>query len=307
MENKTPNNYLKKVTYNQNNGGEMSNLFTKGRLSALITLLSLSTVSAPLMAWDNYNYSCDTNSCCEAPSNNKMYIGGFGGGIWSNRVKTWQMGTAFFTEAEGGPLAVFARGNLNKTSSGFGGFQIGYEMAPSACSEWGIATAGELEVLFHSHKHKGHLFNDTDRLPEHDFFNRFDLRTGVGLVNFVVSIKNSCMWGIVPYLGGGVGVARHSIKNASSTQLAPIEDVNHFNSKTNDSCWSFAAQFKAGARYYFTDALSIFVEYRYLFIDRSDYLFGSTVDPVHVPTSPWNVRIQDASFNAVSAGVRWDF
>ncbi len=60
----------------------MSRLFSK----ILVTLLS---VNSALVACD----SCD----CE-----RLYIGAFGGGIYSNSTEMSQMGTAFFTEAAGG-------------------------------------------------------------------------------------------------------------------------------------------------------------------------------------------------------------
>src|ERR1700760_4395195 len=110
----------------------MFNLFSKGCLSALVALLSLSAMNSPLMAWESC-YSCESN---------RVYVGAFGGGIYSNSTRLSQMGTAFFTEAEGGPLAVFAQGHTKKNSSGFGGAQIGYEWLQCplsiGCSEWSI-------------------------------------------------------------------------------------------------------------------------------------------------------------------------
>jgi hypothetical protein len=74
-------------------------------------------MNSSLMAWE----------CCDSCENNRIYVGAFGGGIYSDSTKLSQMGTVFFEEAEGGPLAVNARGHSKRTSSGFGGAQIGYE------------------------------------------------------------------------------------------------------------------------------------------------------------------------------------
>lgn len=279
----------------------MFNVFSKSRLSALCALLSLSALSSPLMAWE----------CCESSECNRIYVGVFGGGIDSNSTKVSQMGTAFFPEATGGPLAVYARGHTKKTSTGFGGAQIGYEWSQAplnvAGSGWTIAPAVEVEAFWHSHTKKGHLINPTDRLPEHDFADSFHMDAGVYLANALFSLNNSCFGAFSPYIGGGIGATRLSIRHATSTQTSPEElGINHFNSKRSDASWAFAAQAKAGLRYQVCQSFHIFGEYRYLFVDSSDYIFGSTVDPTHVPTSPWNVKVENIHYNAFVVGLQYD-
>jgi hypothetical protein len=100
----------------------MYDLLNKGRFKALCALVALST-NLSLMAYDCY----DSYECCEEPSCNRFYVGAFGGGIYSNASKISQFGTAFFPEDEIGPLSIIAEGRLNKTSTGFGGVQVGYE------------------------------------------------------------------------------------------------------------------------------------------------------------------------------------
>ena len=56
-----------------------------------------------------------------------VYLGVFGGGGFSTSTNVTQLGTAFFTEAEGGPLAVNAKGRTDSGGGGFVGGQIGYE------------------------------------------------------------------------------------------------------------------------------------------------------------------------------------
>ena len=210
----------------------MFNLFNKGRLAALFALVSLSAMNSSLMAWEY----CEQPSwdCCEQPSCNRLYIGAFGGGIYSNTNKVTQYGTAFFSELTSiGPLPVIAEGHLNKTSTGFGGAQIGYEWSRPLCSGWSLATAGELEVFFFKHKKKGHLINQTViGLPEHDFFDSFHMNSNVILANIVLSINNDCLFGFSPYVGGGIGATRVSLHKADSLQVEPVEaGINHFNSK----------------------------------------------------------------------------
>lgn len=277
----------------------MFKLFSKGRLAALFVLASLSAMNCSLMA-------CET---CEPPSCNRLYIGAFGGGIYSNSNEISQYGTAYFPELTSiGPLSVIAEGHLNKTSTGFGGVQIGYEWSKPGCSEWSLAPAGELEAFFFKHKKKGHLINQTViGLPEHDFSDSFHMNSSVILTNVVLSIKNDCLFGLSPYIGGGIGAARVSLRKADSFQIEPLEaGINHFNSNRNDSSWAFAAQAKAGLRYNFCQLFHIFAEYRYLYVDASNYIFGATNYTTHVPTSPWNVKVKNTHYNAFAIGLQFD-
>lgn len=275
----------------------MLNLFNKGRLAALFALVSLSAMNCSLMAGE----------CCEQPSCNRLYVGAFGGGIYSNSSQVSQFGTAFFPEDTLGPLPVIGEGHLNKTSTGFGGVQVGYEWSKPCDSGWFLATAGELEAFFFKDKKKGHLINQTVvGLPEHDFFDSFHMNSSVILANVVFSLKSHCLCGFSPYVGGGIGATRISLNKADSLQVEPPEaNVNHFNSRRDDSSWAFAAQAKAGLRYNFC-RFHIFAEYRYLYVDTSNYIFGSANYITHVPTTSWNVRVKNANYNAFAIGVQFD-
>lgn len=270
-------------------------MFRKSHLLALLGLLSLSTMNASAM------------ECCDVPECNRTYIGGFGGGIYSNSTCMYQMGTAYFDV----PLAVYAIGHTKKTSSGFGGVQLGHEWSQCpyniGCTNWSIAPAVELEAYWYSHRKKGHLINVSGTLEEHDFLDSFDMNLGVYLGNVVLSLNNCCWRSLSPYVGGGVGAARISLTQADSLQTSPPEaGVNHFNSRRKDSAWTFAGQVKVGLRYNFCKSFHIFGEYRYLYVDTSDYIFGSTVYANHVPTSPWNVQIQNIQYNAFVVGLQYD-
>jgi opacity protein-like surface antigen len=274
-------------------------MFNLNRLAVVFALVSLSAMNSSLTAWE----------CCEQPSCNRLYFGAFGGGIYSNSNKVTQYGTAFFSELTSiGPLPVIAEGHLNKTSTGFGGVQIGYEWSKPLCSDWSLATAGELEVFFFKHKKKGDLINQTViGLPEHDFHDSFHMNSNVILANVVLSINNDCLCGFTPYVGGGIGAARVSLHKADSLQVEPVEaGINHFNSNRDDSSWAFAAEAKTGLRYSFYELFHIFAEYRYLYIDASNYIFGATNYTTHVPTSPWNVKVKNVHYNAFAIGFQYD-
>jgi opacity protein-like surface antigen len=290
----------------------MYNLFNKGRLAALFALVALSAINFSLMAYDYCeqpsNFSLMAYDCCEQPSCSRLYVGAFGGGIYSNSSNISQFGTAFFPEDVLGPLSIIAEGRLSKTSTGFGGAQVGYEWFKPLSSGWSLGAAGELEAFFFEDKKKGHLINQTViGLPEHDFLDSFHMDSSVILANAVFSINSDCLFGFSPYVGGGIGATRISLYKADSLQVEPLEPgINHFNSRRNDSSWAFAAQAKAGLRYNFWERFNIFAEYRYLYVDASNYIFGATNYTIHVPTSPWNVKVKNANYNAFSIGIQFD-
>lgn len=278
----------------------MFKLFSKHYLFVLLALLSLSTMN-----------SLRAEDCCYPCERNRFYIGGFGGGIYSNSPNLRQTGLAFFPEDSIGPLAVDARGRSRRNSSGYGGVQVGYEWLKrplniGCCSDWRITTGAEVEAFFYRHTKKGDLINPTVSLPEHDFQNKFPMNVGVYLANGIFTLRSCCLGKFAPYVGGGIGAAHLSIRNATATQIDPPEvGVNHFNSKRSDSTWAFAALAKAGLRYNIFSCFNIFAEYRFLYVDSSRYNFGSTMYPDHVPTTTWNVDVSHLCYNAFAVGIQF--
>jgi opacity protein-like surface antigen len=278
---------------------------SKSRI-ALLSALLVSTMAGSLNASENSkNKDSKKKDLLDC---NRFYLGAYGGAVYSSASTISQMGTALFPEAAGGPLAVEARGHTKTTSAGFGGVQLGYEWSKrlGKNSDWAIAPTAEIESYWFSRHVKGNLFNatDTERLPEHDFVDSFHMNEGVYLANFVLSLNNRLR--LVPYVGAGVGATRLSLHDADSAQIAPPEPgINHFNSRTHDSSWAFAAQVKAGLRYGI-GRFHVFGEYRYLFVDFSNYIFGSTVYPTHAHTTPWNVKFQNNQYNGFAFGVQFD-
>jgi opacity protein-like surface antigen len=278
----------------------MFKLFSVSNLVALFVFFSLDTINLPLAAQE----------CCCCSEENRLYIGGFGGQIYSNSPKLTQRGTAFFSEDLGGPLAVDAKGHSHKNTSGYGGVQIGYEWKQLAyrcgCSNWSISPAAEVEAYFYSHKKKGTLNNPTYRLDAHNFDVSFPMDVGIYVINGVLAFNNDS-WKFTPYIGGGIGAANLHIHKAKSIQIDPDEPgINHFNSGRSDTSWAFVAQAKAGIRYNFCERFHVFAEYRFLFVDSSRYLLGSTVYPTHVPTSTWDIDVKSIYNNAFAVGIQFD-
>lgn len=238
----------------------------------------------------------------------KLYIGVFGGGGSSNDIDASQFGTAFYTEAEGGPLSVNAFGQLDSQNVGFFGVQLGYqaqEIFLNCSSQWTLVPAVELEAYsLNKRSFEGDLINNTARLPEHDFLDSFPMRRTVFLANAVLSFNNPCLQ-VHPYIGFGIGNALVKISDANSTQLAPPEEgVNHFNASTSDTNSTFAGQIKLGLSYDIYKCVSVFADYRWLYLASTEFLFGSTVYPTHVETSSWQVKLDHQKSNLGNVGVR---
>jgi len=246
------------------------------------------------------------------PSPGKVYVGVFGGAGASNDVGIAQFGTAFFSEAEGGPLAVNAFGTARSGTIGLVGGQIGYQWPAIPLNLFnsfsGITPAAELEGYYlGKNSFTGHeLNNDTTRLPEHDILVTSPINTGVFLVNAVATFNLASQPMFQPYIGAGIGAGVLSITNADSAQVAPAEaDVNHYNSNTSSSDAAFAAQVKAGLNVYLSPNIELFGEYRWLYLSSTDYTFGSTVYPTHAPTSSWLVTFDSQNYNLGAVGLRY--
>ncbi|MFA5955592.1 outer membrane protein [Hyphomicrobium sp.] len=232
-----------------------------------------------------------------------VYVGVFGGGGFGSTTDVTQLGTAFFSEAEGGPLAVNATGRTDSGGVGFVGGQIGYEWSHGSV----VLPAFEIEGLYlDAGTRRATLQNPTDRLPEHTFDDSFPMNNAVVLANLVLSLPTS--YGVTPYFGGGIGGARVAIDGAHSLQTNPTEaGINHFNSGPDSTAWSFAAQAKVGVRVALGSNAYVFGEYRYLYVGSTDQIFGPTVYPTHVPTTAWTERFGETSYNLATAGIGFNF
>lgn len=242
----------------------------------------------------------------------KFYVGVFGGGGTSTKVHVSQYGTAFYTEAYGGPLAVDAFGKTNPRSVGLAGAHVGYQWAELFLnplnSQWGITPAIELEGYYlGKSKFTAHdINNDTARLPEHNFAVSYPMKSGVFLTNAVINFNPPNQSRLMPYIAAGIGAAVTSISNATSTQVTPPEPgINHYNSNNDDSDAMFAAQTKVGLNLSLFKNTSLFAEYRWLYLSSSHYSFGSTVYPTHAPTSNWLTKMNAQKYNMGAVGIRY--
>lgn len=235
------------------------------------------------------------------------YVGVFGGGGASNVNGVNQIGTALFPPSKGGPLVVSAVGRSNDRGAGLVGVQIGHELSGSQEGAWGLMPAGEFEAYYFAGTQRALLDNSNSRLPEHDFDDTFPMNNAVFVTNAVVSLRTPSPY-LTPYIGGGIGAAAITINGANSPQVSPPEaGVNHFNSGTDASSWSFAAQAKTGLRVQLTARAFLFTEYRFLYVGSTTYVFGQTQYPTHAPTSPWTVRFGDMCNHFAVAGLGFTF
>lgn len=230
------------------------------------------------------------------------YVSLFGGG-GANITDFTQLGTVFFTEAQGGPMSVNATGRGKTAGVGFIGLQVGHEWSYGA----NLLPAFEIEGFYLAGTQRATLNNPTNRLPEHTFENSFPMRNAVLLANVVLGFRTSYP-SVTPYVGAGVGAARVAIHGANSAQINPPEaGINHFNSGPDSSAWTFAAQAKAGVRLALGNNAYVFGEYRYLYVGSTDQIFGPTDYPTHAPTTQWTVRFGDTSNHLGAAGIGFRF
>ena len=242
-----------------------------------------------------------------------IYLGFFGGGGVVTNGSLSQEGTAFYTEAKGGPLAVNATGAANNGSEWIVGGHVGYQWAGRLFNHtspnWTFSPAAELEGYYLGGitLQGDDLNNGTTRLTEHNFHVTYPLHTGVFLVNAVLNANHSNFSNAHPYIGVGAGAAIISITGANATQKTPAEpDINHYNSDTSDTSIAFAAQPKMGVSFNVGQHTNMFVEYRFLYLSGSAFGFGSTVYPSHVATSNWDVKIGSQYYNMGMIGITYD-
>jgi len=241
----------------------------------------------------------------------KIYISIFGGDASPNNVNSSQYGTAFFPEFAGGPLAVNAFGQLQGQSAAFFGGQLGYQARDiplnlNSCSKWLLGPAAELEgYAMRKSTFSGDMINNTTRIPEHDFVTSYPMNRTLFFANVVLNVKNTS-WLIHPYIGFGIGDAIIRISGANAKQVLPAEaGINHYNSNTSDATSAFAGQIKLGLSFDINTHLSLFAEYRRLYIANTHFVFGSTVYPTHVETSSWQVNLDSQKYNLGNAGIRF--
>ncbi|MCS6850418.1 MAG: porin family protein [Gemmataceae bacterium] len=228
------------------------------------------------------------DACCAANRNCGFYAGILVGGAVSANDPIVQSGTAFITP----PLAVRASGDAKSRAGVMAGLHLGYqwgEPTVAGDSDWRILPAVEFEAYYLGTRQAGLLNNPTDRLPEHLFDYRAPLDIAVLMPNLLLTLHTP--YRIHPYVGVGVGAALVSNHGVTSLQLSPPEPgINHFNSDPNASDWAIAATCRAGLRFDLGDSWYLFTEYKFLAIGATDYTFGSTVYPIHPPTSAWSVH-----------------
>lgn len=237
-----------------------------------------------------------------------LYVGLFGGGGSTSQFNANQYGTAYIVEASGGPLAVDAFGHLGGRSASFLGAQLGYpinglNLSPS--SRWTIMPAIELEGYAMSETtFQGDLINNTARVPEHDFKVSYPMSRNVFLGNAVLSFDHPSLL-IQPYIGFGIGSALIRISGADATQISPPEaGINHYNGHADDTDSTFAGQIKIGLNYNINKNVSLFADYRWLYVGSTHFVFGSTIVTGHAATSSWEVIMDPQKSNLGNIGVR---
>ncbi|WP_397473112.1 outer membrane protein [Pusillimonas sp.] len=245
----------------------------------------------------------------QAPDNQGMYIGIFGGLGAATATSLQQRGAVILPPDSPIPLLpINAQGSTSSsTNVALGGAHLGYEwnrlkLGPN----WGLRPAAEIEGIYIG-KH-----SPTGEMPVMPRFLGMQYVTvpttaGVFLANAIFTFETPYSKRILPYLGVGAGMAFVSIKGADSAN--PSEPgINHFNSGPNASDSAFAMQIKAGLKGEISRNLTLFAEYRRLSINATSYKFGATDYPgVHLPTHTWKVDMGRQNYNLFVAGLQYKF
>lgn len=267
-----------------------------------------------------------------------LYLGAFGGwtsffntsisqsAVAYNRIGEHFQGHSTVT-TENYDLFVNVNGKTDSNIGGLAGLHAGYkwnEIRIGNKSNWEFLPAVELEGYYLGTKMSGILSNpylepsilDNGEVSSshsidaglHVFSNSFNSNLGVFLANAVFTFKSPDVNKILPFIGGGIGVAYNSISKVNSAQIGPYTEyspyINHFNSDISASSTNFAAQGKAGLRTELTEHISLFGQYIYLYVSPSSYTFGKTNYPdEHVATSNWKVRLGSMSVQSAVFGI----
>jgi opacity protein-like surface antigen len=270
-----------------------------------------------------------------------IYVGAFGGAGRTDNQQVEQTGTAHKT---GFDLLVDVKGKAERDTSGLIGASVGYEWAKTSSN---IKPAIELEVMYTQADQKSRLVNSNDEIMSnvtltgdalteaqnevyvggedgqnysagnHRFFNQMNMKMGLFMANGIFTYDTDSMF--KPYVGAGLGMALVRMTGATSYQTNPHgepyevtsnteEVVNYFNSKTKANDFALAGQIKLGIRAEISKHVSAFAEYRYLYVDSTDFTFGSTVYPGgHSPTDNWNVKNNSMGLHNGLVGVQYSF
>ena len=276
-----------------------------------------------------------TVNLAHADEGRGIYLGAFGGAGRTDNQDVEQTGTAHKT---GFDLLVDVKGKVERDTSGLIGAHVGYEWASTSSN---IKPAIELELMYTEADQKSNLVNPNDErmanitltgsaltdaqvavadysAGNHRFFNQMNMKMALFMANGVFTYDTDSMF--KPYIGAGLGLAVVRMTGATSYQTNPHGDpyevtsdpsheiVNHFNSKTTANDFAFAGQIKLGVRAEINKHVSAFAEYRYLYVDSTDFTFGSTVYPGgHSPTDNWNVKNDSMGLHNGLVGIEYAF
>lgn len=254
-------------------------------------------------------------SASSIADNSGYYAGIFGGGGATTSTSIQQSGVAFYSP----PKPVNALGSASSSTAAMAGAHVGYEwdelMLGSKDSGWGLRPAVELEGFYLGNTQSANLLSPTTPGVQNHAFNvNLPSSNGVFVANAVFALRTPLSESILPYVGAGVGGATMNMNNATSEQINPPEPgLNHFNSNPNASGSALAVTAKAGLRGEIAEHISLFAEYRYVYLGSTDYTFGQTIGagsaccPNHVPTTNWAVSTGGQNYSLGVAGLEYRF
>jgi len=239
-----------------------------------------------------------------------FYVGVFGGGGGFGVSNFRQTGTIFYPASSGGTTGVTATSGGRTAGAGFVGLQLGYlwpelkdQKKPQS---WELKIGTEFEGYYIGTSLKPLLGSRT--VTEERFQDKFPINEGTLLAGGVLHFYAEEGKRFHPFVGGAVGAAVLTAHDATSFQQSPPEPgINHFNTNTTATAWSFAAQGKIGLMFDIDEHFKAFAEYRFLYLTPASFTFGNTRYSNHPATSNWRVRFGNMYINLGDAGIAYHF
>jgi hypothetical protein len=243
----------------------------------------------------------------------KYYIGVFGGGGATSTASVQQLGSGY---APSGTVAVNAQGTSPSSAASMAGAHLGYEWDEFALgineSGWGVRPAIEIEGFYLGNNPSAAIVSPNSGGIDKTFQATLPNNNGVFVANAVFALKTPLSESILPYAGAGVGGATMNISSATSERTAE-PGLNHYNTNPNASGSALAVNAKLGVRGEVVNSVSLFAEYRYVYLGSTGYTFGQTQGAgsaccsTHPPTSNWSMNMGSQNYFMGAAGVEYRF
>ncbi|MBM3194181.1 MAG: hypothetical protein FJZ60_00270 [Chlamydiae bacterium] len=239
----------------------------------------------------------------------RFYAGVYGGGGGFTVSNITQAAIKYNSPSQGGTTYVTAYGGGRTAGVGMAGLQAGYlwpdlvDNNPRRATPKSVSIGTEFEGYYLGTKLSSNLGSNFST-----FNSTFPINGGtlLGSLVFHFGMYEQSRYHL--FLGGAAGASVLTAHNATSYQVQPLQTgINHFNTQTTATAWTFAAQGKAGLMFDVNEHFKVSGEYRFLYLTPARFRFGSTSYAGHPPTTPWRVKFGNMFVNMGDLGISYYF